>query len=69
MKEAKFYGFRSFKYLKKELGEFFGGKIKWNFTNFLGDTNDNPVKRFSPFTKPEAAASPCSWRRSCSRWV
>ena len=42
-----------YKYLKKELGGFFGGKIKWNFTKFLIDSNGKPVKRFSPFTKPE----------------
>jgi hypothetical protein len=42
-----------YKYLKKELGGFFGGKIKWNFTKFLIDSNGRPVKRFSPFTKPE----------------
>jgi glutathione peroxidase len=42
-----------FKYLKKELGGFFGGKIKWNFTKFLIDSNGMPVKRFSPITKPE----------------
>ncbi len=42
-----------FEYLKKELGGFFGGKIKWNFTKFLLDGNGRPVKRFSPFTKPE----------------
>ena len=42
-----------FKYLKKELGGFFGRKIKWNFTKFLVDSNGRPVKRFSPFTKPE----------------
>lgn len=42
-----------YKYLKKELGGFFGGKIKWNFTKFLIDSNGKPVKRFSPITKPE----------------
>jgi len=42
-----------FRYLKKELGGFFGGKIKWNFTKFLIDSNGKPVKRFSPFTRPE----------------
>ncbi|MBK5195210.1 MAG: glutathione peroxidase [Proteiniphilum sp.] len=42
-----------YKYLKKELGGFFGGKIKWNFTKFLIDSNGRAVKRFSPFTKPE----------------
>lgn len=42
-----------FKYLKKELGGLLGGRIKWNFTKFLIDENGNPVKRFSPMTKPE----------------
>ena len=42
-----------YKYLKKELGGTLGSKIKWNFTKFLIDANGNPVKRFSPTTKPE----------------
>lgn len=42
-----------YKYLKSSLGGFFGSKIKWNFTKFIIDKNGNPVKRFSPFTKPE----------------
>ncbi len=42
-----------FKYLKKEHGGIFGGKIKWNFTKFLIDKNGKPVKRFSPTTSPE----------------
>ncbi len=42
-----------YKYLKKELGGFFGGRIKWNFTKFLIDTEGKPVKRFAPTTKPE----------------
>ena len=42
-----------YKYLKKELKGTFGSKIKWNFTKFLIDENGNPVKRFSPSTKPE----------------
>lgn len=42
-----------YKYLKKELSGLFGGKIKWNFTKFLIDADGNPVKRFSPVTKPE----------------
>jgi Glutathione peroxidase len=41
-----------YKYLKKELSGFLGGKIKWNFTKFLIDSNGKPVKRFSPLTKP-----------------
>jgi glutathione peroxidase len=42
-----------YKYLKKELPGTFGGKIKWNFTKFLIDTEGNPIKRFAPTTKPE----------------
>jgi glutathione peroxidase len=42
-----------FKYLKSELTGLFGGKIKWNFTKFLVDSDGKPVKRFSPTTKPE----------------
>lgn len=43
-----------FKYLKSKLGGIFGSRIKWNFTKFLVDEKGRPVKRFSPFTKPEA---------------
>jgi len=42
-----------FKYLKKELPATIGGRINWNFTKFLIDKNGNPVKRFSPSSKPE----------------
>ena len=42
-----------YKYLKSQLSGFFGSKRKWNFTKFLIDANGNPVKRFSPTTKPE----------------
>jgi len=42
-----------YKYLKKELKGFPGSEIKWNFGKFLLDRNGNPVKRFSPVTKPE----------------
>jgi glutathione peroxidase len=42
-----------FKFLKAKLPGLFGGMIKWNFTKFLIDANGNPVKRFSPFNKPE----------------
>lgn len=42
-----------YKYLKNELGGFLSSKIKWNFTKFLIDAEGNPVKRFSPTTKPE----------------
>lgn len=42
-----------YKYLKSKLNGTFGSRIKWNFTKFLIDSNGKPVKRFSPFTKPE----------------
>lgn len=42
-----------FKYLKHKLKGTFGNNVKWNFTKFLVDGNGNPVKRFSPLTKPE----------------
>jgi glutathione peroxidase len=42
-----------FNYLKSKLGGWFGSRIKWNFTKFLLDENGNPVKRFSPITKPK----------------
>ncbi len=42
-----------FKYLKAALPGIMGGRIHWNFTKFLIDDQGNPVKRFSPLTKPE----------------
>lgn len=42
-----------FKYLKQELGGWFGSNVKWNFTKFLIDANGRPIKRFAPITKPE----------------
>lgn len=42
-----------YKYLKKELKGTLGGRIKWNFTKFLIDKNGQPIKRFSPTTRPE----------------
>lgn len=42
-----------YKYLKKELGGLFFNSIKWNFTKFLIDNNGKPIKRFSPYFKPE----------------
>jgi len=43
-----------YKYLKSKLkGGLLGSAIKWNFTKFVIDKNGNPVKRFSPTTKPE----------------
>lgn len=41
-----------FKYLKKQLGGFLGGRIKWNFTKFLVSSDGKLYKRFSPITKP-----------------
>ena len=42
-----------FHFLKSELGGLFGNDIKWNFTKFIIDKTGNPVRRFSPVTKPE----------------
>lgn len=42
-----------YKYLKKELKGTLGSQIKWNFTKFLINSKGEPVKRFSPTTKPE----------------
>lgn len=41
-------------YLKKSLPGFPGNEIKWNFTKFLIDAQGNPIKRFSPLTKPSS---------------
>jgi len=42
-----------FVYLKKELPEILGARIKWNFTKFLIDRNGQPIKRFAPADTPE----------------
>ena len=42
-----------YKYLKSELGGWFGSRIKWNFTKFLIDRDGKPVKRFAPVDTPE----------------
>lgn len=42
-----------YKYLKNELKGTFGNEIKWNFTKFIIDKEGKPLKRFSPFSKPE----------------
>jgi len=42
-----------FTYLNNSVFALFGKKIKWNFTKFIIDKNGNPIKRFSPTTKPE----------------
>lgn len=39
------------------LKELLPGAIEWNFAKFLIDSNGNPVKRFSPRTKPEKLES------------
>jgi glutathione peroxidase len=41
-----------FKFLKKSLPGFLGGRIKWNFTKFLLDREGDPVKRFGTQTTP-----------------
>jgi glutathione peroxidase len=41
-----------FKYLKDDLGGFFGKKIKWNFTKFLIGPDGEPFKRYAPTTVP-----------------
>ena len=45
-----------FKYLKKQKGGLFGGRIKWNFTKFLVDRKGHVVKRFAPNVEPEKMA-------------
>lgn len=42
-----------YKFLKSELPGFPGNEIKWNFGKFLLDGKGKPIKRYSPFTKPE----------------
>jgi glutathione peroxidase len=42
-----------FVYLKKELSEILGGRVKWNFTKFLIDRSGKPLKRFAPMVTPE----------------
>lgn len=46
-----------FKFLKRQLGGFFGSRIKWNFTKFLVSADGKPLKRWSPVTKPAAIES------------
>ena len=43
-----------FRHLKSELPGFITRKIKWNFTKFLIGKDGRAIKRFAPFTKPEA---------------
>ena len=42
-----------FKFLKKKLPGFLGGRIKWNFTKFVIDRQGVPAKRFAPFSTPK----------------
>lgn len=47
-----------FKYLKSKLsGGILGSRVKWNFTKFIIDKNGEPIKRYSPTTKPEKMES------------
>jgi len=41
-----------FKYIRKELPGFLGGRIKWNFTKFLITRSGKPFKRYGSTTKP-----------------
>ena len=43
-----------FKYLKNELSEVFGSRIKWNFTKFLITNEGSPFRRYGPYTQPKA---------------
>jgi len=40
------------KFLKEKQSGTLGSAIKWNFTKFLCDRQGNPVRRYSPTTKP-----------------
>ncbi|MFY0406310.1 glutathione peroxidase [Solicola sp. PLA-1-18] len=42
-----------FAWLRNEKSGLLGGKIKWNFTKFLVDTDGKVVKRYGSTTKPE----------------
>ncbi|OUT99207.1 MAG: glutathione peroxidase [Flammeovirgaceae bacterium TMED32] len=43
-----------FKYLKNEISELFGSRIKWNFTKFLISNEGIPFRRYGPYTPPNA---------------
>ena len=43
-----------FKYLKNELPELIGSRIKWNFTKFLITNEGIPYRRYGPYTQPKA---------------
>ena len=42
-----------YNYLKTELPDTLGGRIKWNFTKFLVDRTGKPIKRFAPNETPD----------------
>lgn len=42
-----------YKYLKSKKPGLLGGKVKWNFTKFLINSEGKPVKRFAPTITPE----------------
>jgi len=41
-----------YRWLKDQKSGLLGGRIKWNFTKFLVDTEGNVVQRYAPTTKP-----------------
>lgn len=41
-----------YKWLKSQIGGWFGDAIKWNWTKFLSDRAGTPVERYSPSTFP-----------------
>ena len=43
-----------YQWLKTQKAGLLGGRIKWNFTKFLVDTDGNVIERYAPTTKPEA---------------
>jgi glutathione peroxidase len=43
-----------FKYLKNELSELLGSRVKWNFTKFLITNEGSPFRRYGPYTQPKA---------------
>ena len=45
-----------YRFLKSEKKGFLGEAIKWNFTKFLTDRAGNVVRRYGPWTTPEAIA-------------
>jgi len=42
-----------YNYLKSELPDILGARIKWNFTKFLIDRTGKPIKRFAPIDTPD----------------